>query len=162
VAVEQQGMRAYVPLPNWEHITGYLGSKHFSYDPQRDVYICPQGQLLPRRTNEYKSRKIEYKARAEDCNSCPLKEQCTPSNNGRVVHRHFDEAYLERVRAYHQTAAYQKAIRKHKVWVAPLFAEAKQWHGVAQFRLRGLEKVNSASLLIASGQNLKRLLAERG
>lgn len=162
VAVEQQGMRAYVPLPNWEHITGYLGSNHFQYDAQRDVYICPQGQLLRRRTNEYKSRKVEYQARAEDCNSCPLKEQCTPSNNGRVVHRHFDEAYLDRVRAYHTTAAYQKAIRKRKVWVEPLFAEAKQWHGLTRFRLRGLEKVNSESLLIAAGQNLKRLLQEWG
>jgi hypothetical protein len=160
--VEQQGIRAYVPLPNWEGITGYLGSKHFTYDTERDVYICPQGQLLQRRTNEYTSRKIEYKAQAEDCNTCVLKEQCTPSNNGRVVHRHFDEAYLDRVRAYHKTVAYQKAMGKRKVWVEPLFAEAKQWHGLGRVRLRSLEKVNSESLLIAAGQNLKRLLTKRG
>jgi transposase len=162
VAVEQQGIRAYVPLPNWENITGYLGSNHFTYDAQRDVYTCPQGQLLHFRTNEYTSRKVEYRAKAEDCNRCSLKEQCTPSNNGRVVHRNFDEDYLDRVRAYHKTAAYQKAISKRKVWVEPLFAEAKQWHGLARFRLRGLEKVNIESLLIAAGQNLKRLLQEWG
>jgi transposase len=162
VAVEQQGIRAYVPLPNWANITGYLGSNHFTYDPQRDVYTCPQGQLLHFRTNEYTSRKVEYRAKAEDCNSCALKEQCTPSNNGRVVHRNFDEDYLDRVRAYHKTAAYQKAISKRKVWVEPLFAAAKQWHGLERFRLRGLEKVNIESLLIAAGQNLKRLLQEWG
>jgi hypothetical protein len=43
------------------------------------------------------------------------------------------------------------------VWREPLFGEAKQWHGLGRFRLRGLEKVNSESLLIAAGQNLKRL-----
>jgi hypothetical protein len=118
--------------------------------------------VLARRTNEYKSRKIEYKAKAQDCNSCALKEQCTPSNSGRIVQRNFDEEYLDRVRAYHQTAAYQRAIRKRKVWVEPLFAEAKQWHGLRRFKLRGLEKVNSESLLIAAGQNLKRLLREWG
>src|SRR5205085_7322483 len=81
---------------------------------------------------------------------------------GRIVHRQFDEEYLDRVRAYHKTAAYQKAIAKRRVWVEPLFGEAKQWHGLVRFRLRGLERVNSESLLIASGQNLKRLLAKRG
>ena len=58
-----------------------------------------------------------------------------------------DEAYLERVRSYHQTEAYQKAMRKRKVWVEPLFGEGKAWHGLARFRLRMLEKVNIEGLL---------------
>jgi hypothetical protein len=48
------------------------------------------------------------------------------------------------------------------VWVEPLFAEAKQWHGLERFRLRGLPKVNTEALLIATGQNLKRLLSRCG
>jgi hypothetical protein len=43
------------------------------------------------------------------------------------VWRSFGEEYLERVRAYQPTAAYKKALRKRKVWVEPLFAEAKAW-----------------------------------
>src|SRR4051795_4914307 len=54
------------------------------------------------------------------------------------------------------------AMRKRKVWVEPLFAEAKDWHGLRRFRLRGLEKVNGEALLIAAGQNLKRLLSRWG
>jgi hypothetical protein len=46
--------------------------------------------------------------------------------------------------------------------LARLFAEAKAWHGLRRFRLRGLEQVNSEALLIAGGQNLKRLLSWRG
>ena len=53
-------------------------------------------------------------------------------------------------------------MRKRRVWVEPLFAEAKAWHGLRRFRLRGLEKVNSEALLIAAGQNLKRLLSRWG
>lgn len=53
-------------------------------------------------------------------------------------------------------------MRKRQVWVEPLFAEAKTWHGLRRFRLRGLEKVNSEALLIAAGQNLKRLLSRWG
>ena len=45
---------------------------------------------------------------------------------------------------------------------APLFGEAKDWHGLERFRLRGLWQVNVEALLIATGQNLKRLLRRRG
>ncbi len=53
-------------------------------------------------------------------------------------------------------------MRKRKVWVEPLFAEGKQWHGMQRFRLRRLRRVNCEALLIATGQNLKRLLQKRG
>jgi hypothetical protein len=48
-------------------------------------------------------------------------------------------------------------MRKRQVWVEPLFAEGKAWHGLDRFRLRGLPKVNMEALLIAAGQNVKRL-----
>ncbi len=78
------------------------------------------------------------------------------------MRRSVDEAYLDRVRAYHATEAYQKAMRKRKVWVEPLFAEAKEWHGLRRLRLRGLMNANIQGLLIAAGQNLKRFLAATG
>jgi len=53
-------------------------------------------------------------------------------------------------------------MRKRSVWVEPLFGEAKDWHGLRRFRLRGLWNVNVEALLIATGQNLKRLLRQRG
>ncbi len=66
------------------------------------------------------------------------------------------------MRVYWGTFAYEKAIRKRQVWVEPLLAEAKGWHGMRRFRLRRLEKGNIEALLIASGQNVKRLLAFGG
>jgi hypothetical protein len=72
------------------------------------------------------------------------------------------EEYLERVRAYRETAACEKALRKRQVWIEPLFAEAKDWHGLRRFHLRRLWRVNCKALLTAAGQNLKRLLAKRG
>ena len=76
-----------------------------------------------------------------------------------MLYRPFEEDFYDRVRAYRGTYPYEKALRKRKVWVEPLFAEAKDWHGMRRFRLRRLEKVNIEALLIASGQNVKRLLA---
>ena len=78
------------------------------------------------------------------------------------MRRSVDEAYLDRVRGYHATESYQKAMRKRQVWVEPLFAEAKDWHGLRRLRLRGLWNANIQGLFIAAGQNLKRLLAATG
>ncbi len=103
-----------------------------------------------------------YAAPAGVCRLCELRDQCTTAQRGRRVGRHLDEEYRARVRAHHATEPYAKAMRKRKVWVEPLFAEAKDWHGLRRFRLRGLEQVNGEALLIAAGQNLKRLLRWRG
>jgi hypothetical protein len=59
---------------------------------------------------------------------------------------------------YLDTEAYRKALRDRAVWVEPLFGEAKEWHGSRRFRLRRLEKVNAEALMIAAGQNVKRLV----
>ena len=47
-------------------------------------------------------------------------------------------------------------------WIEPLFAEGKLWHGMRRFRTRTLEKVDTEALMIATGQNIKRLLAFGG
>ena len=104
-----------------------------------------------------------FDAIVEQCqNACPVKGQCTTSHQGRRLYRHVGEEYRERVRSYQHTRAYQKALRKRQVWVEPLFAEAKDWHGLRRFRLRLLWRVNIEALRIAAGQNLKRLLKKRG
>jgi hypothetical protein len=65
-------------------------------------------------------------------------------------------------RAYHATESYKRAMRKRAVWIEPLFGEAKQWHGLRRFRVRGLAKVTTQTLLCAAGQNLKRWLVATG
>ena len=162
VAVEDQGVRAYVPLPDFDHRTTFFGRGEFAYDAHADAYHCPGGETLRFRKHKHTERVRVYQAPAAACNACALKARCTDSTKGRQVTRAFDEAYLERVRGYHATEPYGRAMRKRQVWVEPLFAEAKEWHGLRRFRLRGLEKVNAEALLIATGQNLKRFLAATG
>lgn len=93
---------------------------------------------------------------------CPLRADCTKAKKeGRRLYRSIYQDYLDKVDAYHQTEAYQKAMRKCMVWIEPLFGEAKQWHQLVKFRLRSLPKVNIEALLKAAGQNIKRLLKPR-
>lgn len=161
-ALEDDGIRAFMPLPEWEKSSSYFRLSEFVYDAERDIYVCPQGQTLSPGWVDEQGERIQYHAPSAICAACPVRDRCTSHQRGRLIYRSFHASYLERVRGYHATPAFQKAMRKRSVWVEPLFAEAKQWHGLAKFRLRGLANVNIEGLLIATGQNLKRWLARRG
>jgi len=165
--VEESGIRAYLGL----HEAGGRGSNFFpksafTYDAEKDLYICPAGETV-RALGDAKDRRgrgmaVTYRARGSVCGVCSLKPQCTTNKNGRSLRRGPGDQYIDLLRAYMETEPYQKAIRKRKVWIEPLFAEGKLWHGMRRFRTRTLEKVNTEALVIATGQNIKRLLAFGG
>ncbi len=162
VAIESQHIRAYIPLPDNEHRSEFFSVGRFRYEAECGIYICPAGKALHFAPWHSTERSRRYRAYAKDCNACPLKAQCTTSKQGRSLCRSVDEEVLDRVRDYYPTEAYKKAYRKLGVWVEPLFAEGKQWHGMRRFRLRLLWRVNCEALMRAAGQNLKRLLKKRG
>jgi transposase len=160
--LEEQGVHAYVPLTDFKERGLLFGQSRFTYDDEGDRFVCPNDAELTYVGDNVVTQMRVYRARPADCQACPLQAQCTDSKGGRTVTRHFDEAYRDRVRAYHGTPEYAKAYRKRQVWIEPLFGEAKQWHGLRQFRLRGLDKVNIQAQLVAAGQNLKRWLRHQG
>jgi hypothetical protein len=161
-ALEDAHIHAYIPIAERGQRPGYYGLAQFTYDAVHDQFYCPQGQVLRAAYRLEGSQEVQYRADAATCNACPVKSACTESNRGRHVHRPFLADYLDHVKAYESTLAYQKALNKRKVWVEPLFGEGKQWHGMRRFRLRRLWRVNCEALVIATGQNLKRLLQKRG
>ena len=156
--LEDDGIRAFVPLPDFSQRTGYFPAEVFIYDGASDRYICPQGQELCLRVHRHSDSVLIYQAKGAVCNVCPIKGCCTASSNGRQVFRSMYQSYPDKVKGYRQLPSYERALRKRKVWLEPLFAEAKVLHGLRRFRLRGLHKVNMEGLIVAAGQNLKRLL----
>jgi transposase len=157
-AVEEAHIRAYMPIIDFTHRTKFFGKDKFTYDESKDLYICPNGEALRPQGKPIDGTMVRYRAPAKVCELCPLRERCTDNIQGRSLHRHVEEHYLDRVRTYHETEAYKKAMRKRKVWIEPAFGEAKQWHGMERMRLRMLERVNCEILITATGQNIKRLL----
>jgi transposase len=160
--LEQDGICAYLPRSDFSRRTRLYPQAQFHYDAERDCYVCPQGQTLRFRSHKYTEGTRRYQANADICNACPAKSKCTTSQTGRQIHRSLFQEFLDRSAAYQETDAYKKAMRKRKLWPEPLFGEAKQWHGLRRFRLRGLWKVNAEGLMVAAGQNLKRLLSYKG
>ena len=134
-AIEREQIRAYVPLSEVGHRTGQLRDTEFVDNPATDTCRCPGGATLRFRSACARTHRKIYQAPAAVCAACALRAQCTTSPRGRRIGRSIEEAFLERVRGYHATEPYAKAMRKRKIWVEPLFA---------------------------AGQNLKRLLSTQG
>src|SRR5262245_17341020 len=95
-ALEDAGIRAYVPLADFDKRTPFFGQKDFRYDAERDEYRCPADRALSRRKADYTVEAVRYRAEAATCNACALKARCTPGRTGRTVTRSFHEEYLER------------------------------------------------------------------
>jgi transposase len=162
-APEDAGIRASFPLADTEHRDSpSYPSAAFRYDAEHDLYRCPQDQPLRRYRVAWEKALIGYVADPAVCTACPAKAACTPGTTGRHGHRSLHAASLERVRGSHATEADKRAMRKRKAWIEPLFGEAKQWHGLRQFRLRGLPRVTIQGVCVAAGQNLKRWLVATG
>jgi transposase len=108
-ALEDAGIRAYMPLPDWHKRSAVFGTERFMYDTANDSYRCPNGATLRRVHHNIQNQANLYRAEDGVCKKCPLRANCTDSKEGRTVTRSFHEEYLERVRGYHKTDAYKKA-----------------------------------------------------
>ena len=161
VTLFTENILPFTPRSNFHQNEKFYPADRFRYDPEQDIYYCPQDHIL-KKVGQYKAnRSYVYQGHAKTCATCPVRSECTTNKRGRRIHRSFFQNDLDRAERLRQTEAYQKAMRKRQVWVEPKFGEAKQWHGLYRFRLRRLWRVNMEALLIASVQNIKQLLKPR-
>lgn len=139
------------------HLDGYFYKRDYTYDPARDGYVCPNGQLLPYRTTNRTGYR-EYHSDAVRCCDCPMRSQCTKSANmTKVVIRHVWEEAKERINAHRLTARGKRLYARRKETVERSFADAKELHGHRYARFRGRQKVLAQCLLAAAAQNMKKM-----
>jgi hypothetical protein len=74
----------------------------FTYFRDRDAWECPAGQQLLRQETHFERRIIHYRAPAEACNRCALKNNCTDSNEGRLLESHLDSWIESELSRFHR------------------------------------------------------------
>ncbi len=130
----------------------------FAYDPASDTFVCPNGAALTFRgiASEGKTRSSRrYRARLDDCRTCPLRHHCLPDKSVtrelRVVltiaevHAHRERMALADVPA---------TMARRRTLAEPVFGIVKEALGARRFLRRGLEAVRSEWYLTASAFNL--------
>jgi hypothetical protein len=103
---------------------------HLNWDAQQ--IRCPNGVVVP-----FKLGGVVHFP-AESCASCPLRERCTTSTNGRSVSIHPDERLLWELRQAQLTPAGRAKLRQ-RVAVEHSLAHIGRWQG-PRARYRGLRK----------------------
>ena len=146
-------------IPVWDQTEvaarGKFARNDFSYDKERDLYVCPGGKELKTSGTVHDGTTIKYIAKRSDCRQCPLKPQCTTGRERRVS-RDVNQEARDYTQALMETEAYATS-RVERKKIERLFGEAKHILSMVRLRLRGLTGAHDEFLLTATVQNLKRL-----
>lgn len=131
--------------------------KHFIYQKESDSYRCPHGQELIYKTTSRGGYR-EYHSDPTACAECPLRQDCTSSQNmKKVVTRHIYTESVDRANQMRLSSYGKKTYRRRSETVERSFADAKQHHGHRYARFRGLSKVQMQCWLAAAAQNIKKI-----
>jgi hypothetical protein len=74
----------------------------FVYFQKMDFWECPAGRQLLRAETDYQRRIVQYRASADACNACSLKNNCTHSNEGRLLESHLNSWIESELRRFHR------------------------------------------------------------
>ena len=136
---------------------GTFSREDFSYDRERDVYLCPCGKTLTTtgtRVND--GATLLYRASKNDCDGCSLKPHCCPKHAARKVPRSIHEGARDIARTIAKSWEGQVSRRLRKK-VEMLFAHLKRILKLDRLRLRGPTGAHDEFLLAATAQNLRKL-----
>lgn len=135
---------------------GTLSRADFSFDKDRDVYICPNGKLLHTTGTIYDGNTLRYRASKLDCDVCAFKMRCCPHTPARQIPRDLHEDARDIARALAKTEAFEQS-RRNRKRVEMLFAHLKRILRLGRLRLRGPRGAQDEFTLAAIAQNLRRL-----
>jgi transposase len=135
---------------------GTFSREDFTFDKERNVYVCPAGKLLMTTGTVIDGETLRYLASTSDCRGCPLKVQCCPKAPFRTIPRSIYEEARDVARALAKTKAFEQSRRERKR-VEMLFAHLKRILRLVRLRLRGPHGAQFEFTLAAVAQNLRRL-----
>ena len=165
VACQQRGINTHLgdaaKGQDHHHAAGIFPESAFVYDPARDTYRCPAGEILkPRRVHPVRHT-MEYKARAGACSACALRPQCTRAKFGRTLHRHKNQVLLDVAKAQAHSHAARRDRKRRQQLMEQSFADATNNHHFKRARWRRLWRQQIQDYLIAAIQNVRILLANQ-
>ena len=135
----------------------------FSYDPNRDCFLCPNGKELHLNTLQRSASSLHwvYLADRWECQACPLRGKCILESNtrgARKLERNYFQPAIDRNTARWGTAEYREALKKRQIWSEGTFAAQKRSHNLTRVLRRGIEAAEDHCLLSATALNLKRMI----
>ena len=158
--LELLGITGYIPAIQFYNPPEKYG---FSYNPQLDAFICPEGvPLTYHRLNCNKSTGKYlrcYQVEGDTCIHCPKRTSCFDKTGirRRVL---ASSCYPAFFRGHQRvgTPEYLSMMRFRKIWAEGSFSVLKREHCISKIRKRGILAATEECLLAAMALNLKRMV----
>lgn len=155
--IDQQRIEPHVTVFDKSARTAGFSREEFTYEPQRNIYICPGGKpLTTTGTLVNDGATILYRASKHDCQSCALKNRCCPNAAARKVPRSIHEGARDLARQI-ATSWQGRVSRRLRKKVEMLFAHLKRSLKLDRLRLRGPNGARDEFILAATAQNLRKM-----
>ena len=164
----QEAERRYLPVIVAVQLEssekGPYAKSKFSFDAERDHYVCPIGELLPFEGLQKRGKQGAQTRRVYRCHNiqCPARGECTTDKKGRAIKRLVTEEAFERQVARQNDPRQRTLLSLRKEIVEHIFGIAKAVDGFRRFSVRGLEGVRAQWALLALAINLRKLLPAWG
>lgn len=141
--------------------TGDQGIKksQFTYDAQRDCFVCPAGQDLALKSSGTDGKRI-YQAQSADCDGCSYRGRCCKSKTGEPRKITTDDKEpLRQAMVDKMTQEESKKIyKKRKTIVEPVFGQLKANLGFRGFSVRGVKRAGGEFSLVCATHNIKKIV----
>jgi len=138
-----------------KQIRGPYNISHFSYDKEKDCYICPRGQEL-----RYQRTREATEGRVYRCHSyktCPVRWECSRDQAGRSVEQNPYWQAVQRQEEKHRDEAKKKLLQLRMKTAEPVFAVVKDFLGFRRYTFGGLDKVGAQWWFVCTLVNLLRI-----
>lgn len=157
--LELLGITGYIPAIRFSNPPEKYG---FSYVPQQDAFVCPEGAFLTyHRLNCNKSTGKYlrcYQVDGDVCTHCPKRNGCF--DKAGVRRRILASSCYPAFYRGHQrvgSPSYLSMMRLRKIWAEGSFSVLKREHCISKIRKRGILAATEECLLSAMALNLKRM-----
>lgn len=137
----------------------------FSFDPGKQVYLCPQGKELTcyahNQTNRYRTYDL-YRTRVEDCTACPVKARCLskPTSSRRYLSIPVDTQppnLIDEMKTKIDSEEGKRIYARRLGIVEPVFANICIHKRMNRFTLRSKSKVDVQWMLFALVHNIGKI-----
>ena len=157
LACHEAGITAILPKTVTSIATkeGRFSKADFIFDAEKNEYRCPAGEALIWRFSTIEKGLKLHCYWSSACQSCALKEQCTPSPQRRVK-RWEHEDILDAMQSRLDLAPDSMRIRRQTV--EHPFGTLKAWMGATHFLMKTLAHVRTEMSLHVLAYNLKRVI----
>jgi len=155
--VAKQNIKVVVPSITQASKPKPFAKKNFVYDKEKDLYTCPEGNILTYRGTNAKGARV-YAIVKNACKHCVHFGVCTKIKVGRVIQRFKDEELKEKFEALYKQPDCQEIYKLRKSKVELPFGHIKRNLKFDSFLLRGKEGAKAEMSLASTCFNIARMI----